>query len=316
MKRMQQTGRALDCEVFLTLVLPDTFDSKELFGGLWSQINQFEQMFSRFLPHSELTNFNFHAGEEIGISPELRRILLKSKLMSRKTGGLYNPFILPALQKAGYVGSFDKSNALTSSPDFSCGRVITDYEKLTILKNTAKIPTKTALDFGGIGKGYLLDQLSKFLERQGVSRYWLSLGGDIICNGLDVDERPWQIIAVDALTGRDLADKISNDGKRRAIATSGIIKRQGKTSGKKWHHLIDPKTARPASTDILSATVVADEAAFADVAAKCLVIAGRSEAEKVAKLLLIRFMLLQLRSDDSSQTAKNVIKKYFRGIDD
>ncbi len=127
----------------------------------------------------------------------------------------------------------------------------------------------------GIGKGYALDQIADIIETSGCTDYWVSLGGDVIGRGTDESGKPWRIL-LDAL--HDISDKDAYvtlpADKRQTVATSTRMKR----GGKGWHHLIDPRTGRPAKTLIESASVVAETGVLADVMAKCLVIAG-DEAE-------------------------------------
>ena len=310
MKRLQQTGQALGSNALLTLVLADSADADKLFCALWEKINLFEQKFSRFLPGSELSKFNRQAGKTVVISPEFKQLLEVSKLMSQKTSGTFNLFILPSLQKAGYLNSWVKSTS-DGVPDLFQNKNLVSSMRLNINHNSAKIPANSALDLGGIGKGWLLDRLSKYLERQDIKHYWLSLGGDIICEGNDIDGQPWQVAVANAISPESNIEQISNRGRRLAIATSGTVKRQGVYSGKRWHHLIDPKTNEPAVTDILTATVCAKTAVAADVAAKCLIIGGQKKMKNIARVLQIDFMLLQSKMADDSKKSVRIVKKHF-----
>lgn len=282
MKRLQQTRYVLGSAGLVTLVVADDFGADDLFAEMWRRIAEFEQRFSRFLPDSELTEFNHAAGEITKISQAFRDLLTAAKTMSERTDGLYNPFVLPALQRAGYEGSWpqpERSDARTSYKN----REVVDAASLTITDDAAGIPAATAIDFGGIGKGYLLDELSEFLDTQQLAGYWLSLGGDILCRGNDIDGEPWQIGVQHALVADKIVTHVRNDdGRKLAVATSAITKRKGLNNGKPWHHLIDPRTGESAETDILSATVCANSATDADVYAKCLVLLGLSRAKKFA----------------------------------
>lgn len=304
MRRFQQIRQALGSEAVLTLILPENREADSIFDLLWSQINRFETSFSRFFPESELSRFNLQAGKTVAITPEFKKILEICKEMSQKTNGIFNPFVLPSLQRAGYIGSWPKPDKTESSVDYRQKGSSVDINQLIIGQNSAKIPKNSALDLGGIGKGYLLDQLSEFAEKQNIDRYWFSLGGDIICSGRDIDDKPWSISISDAVSPEKTIEKISNNGQKIAIATSGIIKRQGRYMGKKWHHLIDPRTGKPALTNVLTATVCAETAVVADVAAKCLVIGGSDRLKNIVNKLPISKAFLQLRPNSESSTIK------------
>lgn len=295
MKRLQQTKQVLGSEGVLTLVVRHEAQALELFAILWQTIADFEQRFSRFLPDSELTKVNQNAGHPTDVSAEFLALLQTAKMYARKTDGLYNPFILPALQRSGYAGSWTapKGEIPAKSTQFTDAN-LASYEDILFDGNTVTIPANTALDFGGIGKGYLLDLLADSIDTKGqVGGYWLSLGGDIVCAGYNLDNKPWDI-GVQQADGKSAVAQIHNKfGKRMAVASSGITKRQGVHEGRAWHHIIDPRTGAPAATDILTATVSVLKAVEADVFAKCMVIATVANAATLAETLHIRDYLLQ-----------------------
>jgi len=305
MHRYQQTKHALGSTAYLTLVLGNKESPTELFEALWRRIAAFEQRFSRFLPDSELSSFNASAGTQQRISPEFRQLLTVARDMSKRTGGLYNPFVLPALQRAGYKGSWPEPHHIKKQLNYEQRSEATG-DDIKISKTWVAIPTDTALDFGGIGKGYLLDEISDWLQAQAVQDYWISLGGDIVCAGLDEPGTPWVIVIQDALHEGVRAASVTNDGRVLAVATSGVTKRHGVSAAGAWHHIIDPHTNRPADTDILTATVCAASATDADVFAKCLVICGSAGAEECMKLFGENNALLQAVAGDGASRLEKI----------
>lgn len=297
MFRYQEHLRALGSDVYLTLVTdePQHF-ADHLFGILRSTITTFEAQFSRFLPDSELTRFNEQAGKSVTVTPGFLQLLSAAKKLASQTGGLYNPFILPALQSAGYLKSWHAATDKRAEVSFE-GRSVASPQQLTIGGTWAQIPENAALDFGGIGKGYLLDQLSNLMRSERLNGYCLSLGGDIITEGEDLHGASWGVGVQDATSERDTVGVIQNlTGEVLAIATSGVTKRRGTKDGKEWHHIIDPQTGEPARTDILTATVSAHNATCADVFAKCIVIGGTRIAEQFKIAGYIQSFVVQSRN--------------------
>jgi FAD:protein FMN transferase len=120
----------------------------------------------------------------------------------------------------------------------------------------ARLATGCAIDLGGVGKGWLAD---RFAERFGNAA--INLGGDLRAQGGGPDAAGWVVSLCDGrlVTIRDAG-----------VATSG-------TSGRQWpggHHLIDPRTAVPARTDIAAVSVVAESALRAEVLAKTACVMG------------------------------------------
>lgn len=297
MKRLQQHQKALGSEVLLTLVGENEAALVSLYDELWREIMLFEATFSRFLPDSELTYVNQRAGQQVMVSPEFVALARATKAMSAATQGIYNPFILPKLQAVGYKGSWPDPGVYDAELDYE-QRAIVPADSLEIGDGWVNIPPDSALDFGGIGKGYLLDQLAKLLDPKLVKGYWFSLGGDIVCGGVDVGGQPWRI-GLQRADSEAVAGYVENkDGKQLAVATSGITKRRG--SG--WHHIIDPRTGQSAKTDVLTASICMSNGLEADVFAKCLVILGNKAAEDFAAANNITAKLLQIRDDKGTVT--------------
>lgn len=293
MQRLQEKFHALGSEVFITLIAGNSYLFDATFTMLHEEIVTFENRFSRFLPGSELTRFNELAGEEVVISTEFRNLLRESIRMSRATDNLYNPFVLPALQKAGYKGSWPTPTILAGSKDFTSRKVVHPSE-LMLFGHTARIPAGSALDFGGIGKGYLLDKLHRLLQSASLIGYWVSLGGDIVCAGYDLEREVWSVQVQLATDNKKVLTAITNTSDSPLfIATSGITKRRGNSPNGPWHHIINPITGKPADTHILTATVTADSGAQADIYAKAIVIAGEAYAMSLKQTHNIRSFILQ-----------------------
>ncbi|MEI7683343.1 MAG: FAD:protein FMN transferase [Candidatus Saccharibacteria bacterium] len=270
----------------------------DLFNRLWRQVYAFERQFSRFLPASELTAFNHSDGLRIPISPEFKDLLLAAQDMSFRTRGLYNPFILPALQHAGYLKSAVTGYGDDPQDDYS-GRQVVTAEKLQIGDDWASIPHGTAIDIGGCGKGYLADRLAISLKEEPVTGYWLSLGGDVATMGSDKDGANLIINIQNAQKLDEVSDWLVKCPKKvSAIATSGTFKRKNQVGKADWHHIIDPISLKPALTDVLLATVCADTAIKADVLASCAVILGSKQAPAFLKQHGAQSALLQCSNED------------------
>ena len=287
----QQTKKMLGSKIVLTL-RDDEIDAK-IFPLVWQEIRQFEKRFSRFLASSELSQINRKAGQAVEISPEFKDLILACQKMAKATQNLFNPFILPALQSAGYIGSWPNIDIKKNNLDFS-NRRICNIDNIKLMKNTILIPSNCALDFGGIGKGYLLDKIAAIIERHKIKNYWLSFGGDLIFAGHDEQKIGWQVGIADAKNPKKEIDILETFGQKMAVATSGVVKRKGEG----WHHLIDPGTGRPAESNILTATVVAQSATLTDVLAKSLVILGLTKTTKFIKTQKIIFAIIQTKTGE------------------
>jgi thiamine biosynthesis lipoprotein len=220
----------------------------------------FERRLTRFDSGSELSRFNAAAGSRVPISAllgELLRICLDAYELS---SGLVNAACLPALIDAGYdrtITELRSHRAAVSLPD--PGRAVPPLPAvLEVGDGWGRLEAGSAIDLGGVGKGWLADTLG---ERFGNAA--INLGGDIRVRGPGPEGDGWPVALCDGhiVLVRDAG-----------VATSG-------RSGRRWpggHHLIDPHTGAPARTLVNAASAVADTTLRAEVLAKgaCLTGAG------------------------------------------
>ena len=296
-----QTKLALGGDITLAIVSKLTASEVDsIFNELWYQVFSFERRFSRFIPKSELSIFNRLAGLKTQVSDEFREILLVSKSLGEKSGGLYNPFITPALQKAGYKNSALKGYETDNQVDYTNRRVV-GIDGLVIGDNWASIPFGTAIDLGGCGKGYLADELAGTLDLYDIQSYWLSLGGDIVTKGYDENGDGISVGVQDAnKLGSRLDHVINCPSNYFAIATSGTFRRKGQNDMKSWHHIINPDTLLPADTDIKLVTVCTRSGVEADVLASCAIILGSKLAPVFLKKHGVNSAIIQYVAADGN----------------
>jgi thiamine biosynthesis lipoprotein len=231
-----------------------------------------ERALSRFQVDSELTYLNNSAGQPFTASELLIAAVKAALEAALLTGGIFDPTVLPALLAAGYNRSFEKigqdGHILHPEPPFQhC-----DWQKIIInaTNRTILLPAGCRLDLGGIGKGWAVDQAYQILRS--FPDFALDAGGDIRVQGHQIDEQDWCVGVDDPLKpGHNLTILHLNRG---AICTSSTVKRKWLWGDKTLHHLIDPLTGMPTQSGVISATVIADTAARAEVLAKAALIAG------------------------------------------
>lgn len=234
----------------------------------------FEARYSRFQRENELWTFNL--GETVPLSEEFFALLRKARYHHLATGGLFDPSILPSLEKEGYAGAY-ASDREPSDRKAAFSDLILDHETLT-----ARKPQNLKIDLGGIGKGFIVDQVAGFLAER-FENFLVDAGGDIFVRGANrKDGYDFWAIDLEHPLERDrcAATLLLKDA---AVATSGINRRRWMKAGQEKHHIIDPKTGESAAPDFLSVTVIAPDAAAADVWAKALFIAGREKASVLAE---------------------------------
>lgn len=240
---------------------------------------QQEERFSRFRETSVLSRLN--AGETVD-DEWLAEVVEMAIDAWETTQGLFNPMILPALRAAGYDRTFREVVG---------GREISEpapSPKDCIALNGSEVwLRKGMLDLGGIVKGWTADIVAESLAERHANVF-VNAGGDIRCIGNDGGGEGWNM----DVSGLSVADRVWEGRVSGAIATSTTMKRRWRTEGgAEAHHLIDPRTGRPARSGYVQVTARADECWIAEVWAKAVLIGGddaRKRAEKL-RIALVTF---------------------------
>jgi thiamine biosynthesis lipoprotein len=232
---------------------------------------EWEDRLSRFRPESELSQVNRTAGRVVRVSQVFWDVLQASYEANRLSAKLVTPTILPALEAAGYTQSFDQLPASSfiaeSSRPAVDGLVQIKRDPVT---RSLQLPPDMRLDFGGVAKGWAAHQAMQRLEHLGP--VLVDAGGDIAVSGTRTGGQPWLVGVVDPLNGLKELEMLAIG--RGGVATSGRDYRHWTLNGIPQHHIIDPRTGRPADTDVLSATVVGPDVLAAEAAAKAVFILG------------------------------------------
>ncbi|HEY4025357.1 MAG TPA: FAD:protein FMN transferase [Candidatus Dormibacteraeota bacterium] len=220
------------------------------------------ERFSRFEPASELARFNASPGDWVKVSPELEGLLRASLEAYRLSGGLVHAGVLGSMLAIGYT----RPLRLGPTPPALAGAVPPPPlpEMLEVAGGRARLRPGSGIDLGGVAKGWLADALA---ARMG-DNCLVNLGGDLFARGPGPDGDGWPVAMGEVtLLLRD-----------QGAATSGVRRRAWRQDGEPLHHLIDPRTGRPAVTDLAKVSVVAATGAAAEVHAKAALLLGSERA--------------------------------------
>lgn len=245
-------------------------------------VEQSEERFSRFRESSELTHLNRAAGRWFAASPELFAVVSKALDMHALTGGLFDPSILNALRWAGYDRSMDEirhAPALPPRPDFTRTAPPFGETRLDPVNCGICLPAGTQIDLGGIAKGWIAEKAANLLL-QTTKACAVSAGGDMAVLGLPVGASAWEISMEDP---RDPLNVIAVlQTLPGGLATSTITRRRWEQGGQDRHHIIDPRSNKPAVSPWLSVTVYSSSVILAEAFAKALLISGPAKASGLA----------------------------------
>lgn len=219
------------------------------------RVEQLEGRWSRFRPDSEVSRLNRAAGRPVMVSADTAMLVSRALAGRRGTAGRFDPTMLGPLVDAGYDRSFDQ---LDRDPVPGLRRA-----------GVVALAPRAGFDPGGIGKGLAADLVVDELLEEGAGGACVNLGGDLRAQGCG----PWQVDVADPFDARrpPVARLALDAG---GVATSSRLGRTWWHAGARQHHLIDPRSGRPADTAAVAVTVLTGEAWRAEVLAKAALLAG------------------------------------------
>ena len=237
------------------------------------------------------------------LPPDLGPILADATRLSLQSGGLFNPAIGNLVRLWGFhADQFEARlpNAKEIDKLVGANPQMTDIAvdgHFVSGRNPA-----VRLDLGGYAKGYALDRAAAALRSQGVKNALVNIGGNIIALGQHGD-RPWKVGIQHPRQGGALATLGLSDGE--AIGTSGDYQRYFELDGKRYCHLIDPRTGWPVQHTQAVTVIAHGEHAgtLSDVASKPLFIAGPEAWRQMAGRMGIR-EALRVGSDGQIQATQ------------
>lgn len=228
--------------------------------------------------------------------------------ISKDTNGAFDITVYPLMKEWGFI-----TKEFTVVSDERLNEILANvnYEKIDI-SDEIKTPSDVEVDLGGIVKGYTGDVIADVLKKYRVKCAIVSLGGNVEIYSKKPDGKPWKVAIEnpdkdenpDVKPAAYLEINDARDGK--AIVTSGDYERFFKADGVRYHHIIDPKTGKPANNGIRSVTIVSDDGTMADALSTALFVMGKDKATSYWKAHKDEFDFIMIMDDKKVYASEGV----------
>lgn len=224
---------------------------------LWAErrLRDLEHRWSRFIPTSDISRINRSGGGTITVHNDTIVLIESMQHAANLTAGSYDPTMLCEIVGAGYGRSIEDPRQVSVTidrPSLDCA--VTDIG-VNRVDASCYVPNGLGLDPGGIGKGLASDLVVSELLARGAAGALVSVGGDMAFAGVSAFGDDWNVSIADPFDDdREVSlIGVSSGG----VATSSTLSRRWRKAGQEQHHMIDPRSRRPSSTDLAAVTVVA-----------------------------------------------------------
>lgn len=252
----QRTARqafAFDTVINITTDEKDSFSINQAF----EKCRSYEKIFSRTDSESELYAIN--QGSVTQLSADMQTVMKFSLEFSRLTDGAFDVTVAPLVE----LWNINGRTVPPSEKEIKEALSPVGYEKIQFEPFSAG---GAAIDLGAVAKGYIADRLTEYFSQSGITNVIVDLGGNVAVLGeytvgIRNPFNPGQVFATIKL-------------KDKSAVTSGAYQRYFEYQGKRYHHIIDPRTGKCAESGIASVTVISPSSMHADALSTAIYVSG------------------------------------------
>ncbi|MFW6154330.1 MAG: FAD:protein FMN transferase [Planctomycetota bacterium] len=316
--QLEMAGRTMGPIPFKVLIVPgDATDAQaeQAARDGYAALERINRHMSAYRPDSDVSRLNrAGAGEAVTLDEELLALLAVSREYTKQTDGAFDPTARQLFQLWIAAG---KAGKLPSEEQIDDALAASGWQRLA-LDPAARTATKAVddleVDLGGIAKGYAVDEVIEVLRNAGMTAGLVEVGGEVRVFGPGPHDGAWMLgldhpFATSA-TRHPLAGKLAVTDD--AVATSGNYRQFSVIDGRRYSHIIDPRTGRPVDT-APSVTVIADDCTTADAWATALSVLGPEGLATVEAIDGVEAMMVVGTKDDARVRRTSGFAPYLRG---
>lgn len=265
---MRKTEPVKGSQFLLDTVVEITLYDKEdtarkIIDELFNEIENMERKYSRHISGSEIAQVNENPGKQVKVSGDTLDMVKKSLEFSSLSDGLFDITIGPLVDLWDING---ENPRVPGQAEIDSAVQKIDYRRVSVDSDNSTLTIQDegmSIDVGAIAKGYITDRLVSILREKNVNHALLNLGGNLYMHGNKPDGSDWNVGIRNpyGLQGDYIAIVSVKD---MSIVTSGIYERYFEADGKRYHHILNPKTGYPEDNNIASVSILSPSSAAAD----------------------------------------------------
>ena len=255
------------------------------------EINRLEALLSRTRQGSEI--YTLSQTGSAALSQETAQLLRDALTYAQITGGAFDITVAPLVDAWDIHGDDPR---VPDEAEIAELLTLVGGEHLHLTDGSAALDEGCAVDLGGIAKGYASDVVAHLYRERGIQGGWISLGGNVYAHGTKPDGSLWNVAIRDPNDPAATAAMVQL-GNEFAVTSGGYQRYFTAADGTVYQHILDPKTGRPAESDLLSVTIVAKNGTLADAYSTALYVMGEAEAVSFQSAHRAEFDMVLITAD-------------------
>jgi thiamine biosynthesis lipoprotein len=284
-------------------------DTKAIKADIENEFGVIDKLLSNYRPDSTIETFNsVENTESQEVGSEIVSLVKIAQVVNQASQGCYDLTIKPLFDLWGFKG-----NALNIPKDST---IITTLKqigmaKLEIVDDThlRKKQADLKVDLSSIAQGYSVERISKVLEQKGVTNYLVEIGGELKTNGHKPGLQPWRIAVERPLPEERTMHKVVTMPKDSpmAVMTSGTYRHYFDDHGQRYSHILDARTGRPVSHNLVSVTVMISDPTVADAWSTALLCLGPKDGMAAANTAKIPALFIELQGSELIESKSDAL---------
>lgn len=262
--------------------------------AMQTHLDRLESQMSTWRADSELSRFNHSQNTNwFAVSGETARVTAEAQRISKLTEGAFDVTVLPFLKLWGF-GARAKPRRVPATAEIAAVRASVGWEKLDVRLNPPalrKSVSELQVDLSAIAPGFAADELGDWLEKHGVTNYLADVGGELRAHGIDPRGDGWRVGIERPENQARMVDVVVTLG-NGSLATSGDYRNFFEQGGKRYGHILNPRTGSPSESAVASVSVTHESAMTADALATALMVLGVERGMEFSRRegLAVRFV--------------------------
>ena len=275
LKPLKQTEMIMGTLVEITVIPGNEKAIREAFEAL----RKVDALMSTYKEDSEISILNREGKAQV--SEETLEVIENAIKFSNLTDGAFDITCRPLINLWKRA---KKEEKVPTEEEIEEAISLVDYQRIILEANQIRLEKKgMQIDLGGIAKGYAVDKAIEALKKNGIKRALVNAGGDLYALGTDRQGEKWQIGVQDPREEDKIIDIIKV--KDKAVATSGDYRRYFSLEGKRFSHIVNPKTGLTVQDVPMSVTIIGPDATTTDALSTGVFVLGPEEGMKLIESL-------------------------------
>jgi thiamine biosynthesis lipoprotein len=261
---------------------------------------QVDEKLSNWREDSEISRLNQQKTTEwLSASPEIVGLVAIAREVGEKTHGCYDLTVTPIFKLWGFARHQEKVPT-DAEIDKALRHVGMDKVDIDAANNRLrKQDPEVEISLDSIAQGYTVARVAEALERRGIQNYLAEVGGEMRVKGKKANGNPWRV-AVEKPTpmAREVQRVLDiHEAQGTAVMTAGTYRNFFEEQGKTYSHILDPKTGRPVTHNLLSVTILHEDPTLADAWDTALLCVGEAEGMRIAEAEHLKALFIYREGD-------------------